>query len=237
MENTIDPLAGLPDVPQDAARDHVAAIVKGNGITVEAANAALAARGFALLNTNSVEYAEAQKESLLRSDEFMRAYSQGDPSAIAKLYQADLRIGQASGKLTDRSIAPNDPSYDAVRREVGRNVSDVATYTTYANELTGLASSIGMPAASAASLAEDHFQAIRETAGLSADEAAAYGEKEVASLHAAIGEGAEQKLAEASKKLSAKSGRKLDLNAIARTNSARVAVNLYFQSMSINGVK
>ena len=103
--------------------------------------------------------------------------------------------------------------------------------------LTGLASSIGMPAASAASLAEDHFQALRETAGLSAEQASAYGEKELASLHAAIGDGAEAKLAEASKTLSAKSGRKLDLNAIARTNSARVAVNLYFQSMSIKGVK
>ncbi len=237
MENVIDPLAGLPDVPQDAARDHVATIVKGNGISVEAANAVLAAKGFAPLNANSVEYADAQKQGLLNSTEFMAAYSKGDPEAVAKLFQADLRIRQASGKLTDRPMAPSDPAYDAVRRAVGHNVTDATAYNTYSTELTGLASSIGMPAASAASLAEDHFQAVRETAGMSQDEAVAYGEKEIASLHAAIGEGAEAKLAEASKVLSQKSGRKLDLTAIAATNSARVAVNLYFQSQAIKGVK
>ena len=233
MENVIDPLAGLPDVPQDAARDHVAAIVKGNGISVEAANAALAARGFAPLNANSAEYAQGQKDALLNNSDFIAAYSKSDPEAIAKLFQADLRIQNASGKLTDRPLAPSDPGYDALRREVGNNVTDAAAYNTYSTELTGLASSIGMRGDSAASLAEDHFQAVRHTAGMSKDEAAAYGEKEIASLHAAIGEGAEAKLAEASKVLSQKSGRKLDLDAIARTNSARVAVNLFFQSQTL----
>jgi hypothetical protein len=93
-----------------------------------------------------------------------------------------------------------------------------------------------MPADSAASLAEDHFAAIRATSGLSADELGAWAERETAALQAAIGEGSEAKIAEASKTLSAKSGRKLDLQAIARTNGARVAINLYFQSMTIKGV-
>jgi hypothetical protein len=237
-ELAVDPLGGLPsDVGESTARDHAAVLVKGDAVSVDAANAALAAKGFAPLNANSSEYFAARKEALLGDSEFMAAYGRGDPGAISSLYQIDLRISQASGKLTDRSIAQNDPAYDAVRREVGRNVTDAATYTTYSGELTGLASSIGMPPASAAALAEDHFQALRHTAGMSHDEAAAYGENEVASLHAAIGEGAEAKLAEASKVLSQKSGRKLDLNAIARTNSARVAANLYFVSMSIKGVK
>jgi hypothetical protein len=198
----IDPLGGLPsDVGETTARDHAAVLVKGDGISVEQANAALAAKGFAPLNTNSAEYFSARKDALLGDGQFMAAYGRGDPDAISSLYQIDLRISQASGELTDRSIAPSDPAYDAVRREVGHNVTDAAAYNTYSTELAGLASSIGMRGDSAASLAEDHFQALRETAGMSQDEVAAYGEKEVASLHAAIGESAEAKLAAASKVL------------------------------------
>ena len=234
---SIDPLAGLPaDVSPDTAGEQAAAIVKGNGLSVDVANAALAARGFAPLNTNSLEYAEAQKQGLLQDSDWLAAYSKGNPEAIAKLYQADLRIRQASGRLIDRNPGAADQQYDQMKNEVYRQLPG-PNADTYATELASVASSIGMAGPNAKSLAEDHFAAIRDTANLSAEEASAWGERETAAFHAALGEDAEKKLAEASKVLSQKSGRKLDLSAIARTNGARVAINLYFQSQAVKGVK
>jgi hypothetical protein len=227
----IDPLAGLGEVSQDTAREHIATLVKGDGISIEAANAALRAKGFGELNTNSRDYAEGQKDALLRDDGWRAKYSAGDPEAITKLYQADLRIAQASGRLTDRTPSASDPQYDQARNVVHQNIPGDST--TYAAEISGLVSSLGMASENAKSLTEDHFAAIKATADLSVEEKAAWAEKEVTALHYALGEDAEAKITEASKILSQESGRKLDLNAIAKTNGVRVAMNLFFQSQSL----
>ena len=77
-------------------------------VTVEAANAALAARGAAPLTANSREMAEATREGLINDDDFAARYLRGDPEAVSQLYQADLRVKGSAGKLTDRPAAPGD---------------------------------------------------------------------------------------------------------------------------------
>src|ERR1700723_1999002 len=97
LETPIDPLAGLAtDLPEAVTRDHVAALVLGNGITLEAANAALAARGAAPLQSNSKEASKLAKSALMNDDAFRAAYIAGDPDAVAALFQADLRVSQSS---------------------------------------------------------------------------------------------------------------------------------------------
>jgi hypothetical protein len=237
----IDPLAGIdPTTPQDVQREIVSKIVLGDGMSVVDANALLSAKGFQPLNVNSVDYAQARKTALINDSAFIRAYGDADPDAIAALYQADLRISQARGNLTDRPTSPNDPTFDGLRRTVAESLpsdSKVENVVEYSGDLATLASSIGLYGEGANTLAADHFQAIRDTAALTPEELAAYGERETATLHAAIGEGADQKLKDASKVLSDKSGRKLDLSAIVKSNGARVAVNLYFAALNIAAAK
>jgi hypothetical protein len=229
MENmSIDPLAGLsPELPADTARDHAAALVKGGGVTLEAANASLAARGAAPLTANSREFAEAARTALLKDDGFIAKYSQGDPAAIAKLFQADLRVQQSSGKLTDRPTAPGDYNL-----RVAPHLPDApaANVQQYGEELSKLAASIQLPNENAQALVDDHFAAVKETAGMSAEEQGQYAVRETAMLHAALGPNAGERIKAASETLSKSSGRTLDLARIVVSNGASVALTLLQQA-------
>jgi hypothetical protein len=229
MENmTIDPLAGLsPELPEGTARDHAAALVKGGGVTLEQANAALAARGAAALTTNSKEVAEAARAALLNDSAFVARYGQGDPEAIAKLFQADLRVQQSSGKLTDRPTAPRDYNL-----RVAPHMPDApaANVQNYGEELSMLAASIQLPKESAQALVDDHFAAVSATADKSSEEQEQYAERETAMLHAALGPNAEERIKMASAVLSSTSGRTLDLAKIVGSNGASVALTLLQQA-------
>jgi len=228
METVIDPLAGLPaELPENVARDHAAALVKGGGVTLEAANASLAARNAAPLAANSRDVAEASRAALLNDSAFVARYSEGDPEAIAKLFQADIRVAQANGKLTDRPIAPGDYTL-----RVARHLSDAPAETVqqYAGELASLAAAVQLPKESARALVDDHFAAVKATAGMSAEEQGHYAQRETAMLHAALGPNAEQQINVASDTLSKASGRTLDLAKIVCSNGASVALTLLQQA-------
>jgi hypothetical protein len=229
MENlTIDALAGLSaELPADTARDHAAALVKGGGVTLEAANASLAARGAAPLAANSREVAEASRAALLNDGAFTARYSQGDPEAIAKLFQADLRVQQSSGKLTDRPVTPGDYN---LRVAPHMPDADPAKVQAYSEELSKLAASIQLPKESAQALVEDHFAAVSATDGKTAEEQAQYSQRETAALHQALGPNAEERIKAASTVLTKTSGRTLDLAKIVASNGASVALNFIFQA-------
>lgn len=230
-QGIIDPLAGIGDVPEGAARDRAATLVLGNALTVEAANAALASKGHAPLTINSREYAEGAKAGLLNDSEFIAAYSKGSPEAIAALYQADLRIQQSNGKLTDKAPSPGDYNLQMPHQVPAGAPAGMSE--TYSTEFANLASSIGLPQANANALVEDHFAAVAKTNAMSPEELSSWAEQQTAVLHAALGEGAEAQIAAASKVLSQKSGRSLDLGRIARSNGAGVAINLLFQAQTL----
>jgi hypothetical protein len=229
MENvSLDPLAGLsPELPEGTTRDHAAALVKGGAVTLDAANAALTARGAAPLAANSREVAEIARAALLNDSAFTARYGHGDPEAIAKLFQADLRVQQTSGKLTDRPAIPGD--YDL---RVAPHMPDAppAEVLTYGEELSKLAASVQLPKASAQALVDDHFAAVSATAGMSAEEQGQYAQQETAALHQALGPKAEERMKAASIVLTKTSGRNLDLAKIVASNGASVALTLLHQA-------
>jgi hypothetical protein len=225
---TIDPLAGLaPELPETTARDHAAALVKGGGVSLEAANAALARRNAAPLTANSREFAETARTALLNDSAFVARYSAGDPEAIAKLFQADLKVQQSSGKLTDRPTAPSDYNL-----RVAPHLPDAPPDNVqhYGDELSKLAASIQLPAASAQALVDDHFAAVNATAGMSAEEEGQFAQRETAMLHAALGPNADERIKTASEILSKSSGRTLDLAKIVVSNGASVTLTLLQQA-------
>jgi len=235
-----DPLAGLGEVPQDTAREHLAMLARGNAISVTDANTILAGKNFAPLKADALDFAQSQKDNLLADSDFAARYSRGDPAAMAQLYKADILITQSSGNLTDR--APDASQYDALRREVGYNVPDQAAYDTYSIELSGLASSLEIPPGSAETLAADHFRALAETTQrplpkggpMSAEEMANWGENQARDFAIALGNDPDATIKSANAILSTKSGRPLDLNKIVRSNGASVATILLFQAQSLN---
>ena len=185
---TIDPLAGLsPELPEGTARDHAAALVKGGGVTLEAANAALSARGVAPLAANSREVAEAARAALLNDSAFTARYSAGDPEAIAKLFQADLRVQQSSGKLTDRPTAPGD--YNLC---VAPHLPDAppANVQHYGGEISKLAASIQLPKLHPLRLwwmTISRRRCQRDGGHVGRGARAAFAQQETAMLHAALG--------------------------------------------------
>jgi len=225
---TIDPLAGLsPELPESTARDHAAALVKGGGVSLEAANAALTVRGAAPLAANTREVAEAARTALLNDSAFVARYSAGDPEAIAKLFQADLRVQQSSGKLTDRPAAPADYSFNVAAHMPDAPAENVQNY---AGELAKLAAAVQLPKESAQALVDDHFSAVKATAGMSGEEKAQFGQREMAALHNVLGADAEARIKAASETLARTSGRKLDIAAIVQSNGASVALTLIHQA-------
>jgi hypothetical protein len=227
-----DPFVGLEGAPEGALRDHAAMLVKGNVLSVADANTILAGKNFAPLNATALDYAQSQKDSLLNDAGFMERYSRNEASAVAQLYKLDILITQSSGNLTDR--APDASQYDALRREIGYAVKDQAAYDTYSTELTGLASSLEMPPANATALAEQHFAAIKATADMDAVTLADWGDRQTATLVDAVGIEA---IKEASKTLSAKAGREIDIFKIVKSNGSSLALGLIFQAQSLKGVK
>jgi hypothetical protein len=229
MENVaIDPLAGLsPELPEGTARDHAAALVLGNGTTLEAANAALAARGMAGLTANSREAAEAARAALLNDDGFRARYGQGDPSAIAALFQADLKVQQSAGKLTDRPTAPSDYKLN-VAQHLPPDMPPESVQG-YGDELAKLAAAIQLPKESAAALVDSHFAAERETAVMSADERGMFAQEQTAMLHNALGANAGEQIKAATETF-AKAGRPLDIAKIVQSNGAEAALILVHQA-------
>lgn len=231
-DTVIDPLAGLDaGISPDAARDHVAVLVKGGGIGLDQANAALAGRGAAPLTANSREMAEAQRDALLASDEFVKAYAASDPQAIAKLFQADLRVQQSSGKLTDRPTRADEYTLNVA----GYMPSDTPAerVLAYGKDLQDLSAAVQLPKESAQVLTDLHMAAVRREAVSTRDDNEAYGNEQTADLHAVLGADAEAKLKAASEILTNASGRKLDLSAIVRSNGAEMALMLYHQSQAL----
>jgi hypothetical protein len=227
----IDPLAGLPpELPENVARDHAAALVKGGGVTLEAANTALATRNAALLAANSRDLAEANRAGLLNDDNFRAKYLAGDPDAVSRLLQADLRVAQANGKLTDRNAAPADYSLN-----VASHMPDAKPEAAqqYSEDFAKLAAGLNLPQANAQHLVDQHFAATRETATMDKAEASLWGQRQTSMLHGVIGADAEAKLRQASDTLSKTSGRKLDLAAIVTSNGADVALTLYHQAQAL----
>lgn len=227
LSNTpIDPLAGLgADVSQDVAREHVAAIVQGDGMSVTDANTLLRSKGFAELNNNSVEYAAGQKEALLRDAGFMARYSQGDPEAIAKLYQADLRISQSKGKLTDRSPSPDDERYGQLKNVVYANAPGEGAIEA-ADRVAAIAASLHLDAENAKSMAELSYAADRETANMSADERTTWGDLQLESMRQALGQDADKKIQTASEVISKLRGVKTDVAGTVRESGARIGFML-----------
>jgi len=201
--------------------------VLGNGITLEAANVALAARGAAPLMNNSKEAAELAKSALMSDEAFRAAYIAGDKEAVAALFQADLRVSQSSGKLTDRPVAPSD-----YKLPVAQHMPDAspANVQSYSDELSKLAASIQLPKESAAALTDAHFDAVRREATSTPDERSMFAQQQTTMLHTALGPDAEARIRAASDTLSKASGRTLDLSKIVNTNGASVALNLLFQA-------
>lgn len=229
MENVaIDPLAGLSnDLPENTAREHAAALVLGNGTSLEAANAALAARGMPGLTANSREAAEAARAGLLADSVFVTRYGAGDPEAIAKLFQADLRVQQSSGALMDRPAAAADYSLSVAPHMPDAPVEGVQSYS---RELASLAAAVQLPKENAQALVDDHFAAVAATAGMSAEEKGQYAQRETAVLHNLLGADAGAQIKAASDTLSRASDRKLDLAAIVQSNGASVALTLFHQA-------
>jgi hypothetical protein len=229
MDNVaIDPLAGLSlELPEGTARDHAAALVKGGGVTLEAANAALSARGAAPLAANSREVAEALRTALLHDSAFTARYSGGDPEAIATLFQADLRVQQSSGKLTDRPTSPGDYN---LRVALHLPDAPAESVQSYAGELASLAAAVQLTKESAQALVDDHFAAVNATAAMSVEEQGQFAERETAMLHCALGPDAEQRIKLASETLSKSSGRAMNLAKIVASNGASVALTLLQQA-------
>jgi hypothetical protein len=229
MENVaIDPLAGVPaDASHEVARDHAAVIVKGRGVTIEQANAALVARGAAPLTANSAELAEATRDALINDSDFAARYLRGDPEAVSQLYQADLRVQQSNGKLTDRNLAPTD--YNNLK--VAPHMPDAKpdNVKAYGEDLAKLGAAIQLPEKNLQSLTDAHFNAMKTLNGMTADEASMYGQRQVADLHAVLGADAEAQIAAATKTLT-DAGRPLDIAKIAASNSAEVALILVHQA-------
>jgi hypothetical protein len=210
-----------PSTPQDVQREHLAAIVQGDGMSITDANALLQGKGFAPLNANSREYAEGQKEALLRDDNWRAAYSRGEPEAVAKLYQADLRIQVAFGKLTDRPPSSNDGRYDQLRNVVYQNVQGEGAGVV-ADRVADIAASLHLDAENAKSMAELSYAADRETANMSEDERATWGDWQLQSLKSALGPDADNKLKVASEVISKLRGVKTDVAATVRESGAQI---------------
>lgn len=207
--------------------ENAAALVLGGGVTLDAANAALASRGAAPLAANSRDVAEAARSALLDDSAFVARYSAGDPEAVAKLFQADLRVQQSSGKLTDRPAAPGDYSFNVAAHMPDAPAENVQHYV---GELASLAASLQLPKESAQAPADGHFEAVKATAGMSAEEQGQYAQRETAALHGALGAHAEARIKAASDVLSKASGRKLDIAAIVQSNGASAALMLIHQA-------
>jgi hypothetical protein len=230
---SIDPVACLRDgISEDIAREHVARLVVG-GLDPEQANRSLAAHQMAPLQVGTRDYHEQRKEALTSNSEFRSKVLAGDPDATAKLLQLDLQITSAKpGKMTDKTAPASSPAYDAARREMGYRLSDAATYEAYDKDIVGMLADCGMPGKNAAALMEDHFAAVKQMENMTDEELAQWGEKELKTFSDAVGGDAAIKAA--TEKLRAKSRRpNINLANIAKSNGARVALNLFFTSQTI----
>ena len=224
----IDPLAGVPpNASPEVARDHAAVIVKGRGVTIEQANAALVARGLAPLTANSAEMAEATRDALLNDSDFAARYLKGDPEAVAQLYQADLRVKGAAGKLTDRNLAPRD--YNNLKVAPHMPDAKPENVQAYGDGLAKLGSAIQLPKENLQALTDAHFAAMKATDGMTADERSTYAQDQTTTLHNALGADAEAQIAAATKTLTA-AGRPLDIAAIVKSNGAEAALILVHQA-------
>jgi hypothetical protein len=225
-EVVIDALAGLPDnVSESAAREHVATLVRGDAISMEAAHSALTAKGFALLNGNSKEHALGHKESLTRDANFMARYSAGDPAAIAELYRADLAVLNGKGDLLDRSPSSSDSQYDQVRNVVYANTPGEGAIEA-ADRVADIASSLHLDGASAKSMIELQYQADRDTANMTAEQRETWGDWQLQSLKSALGPDADNKLKVASEVISKLRGVKTDVAGTVRESGAQIGLQL-----------
>jgi hypothetical protein len=77
---------------------------------------------------------------------------------------------------------------------------------------------------------DQHFAALKETAVMSSDEKASWGDKQENMLRDAIGPDAEMRIKAASETLTKARGKETDLVKIVRSNGAPLALNLMFQA-------
>jgi hypothetical protein len=230
---SVDPIASLGEgTTEDMAREHIARLVVG-GLDPEQANKSLAAHGMAPLQTGTRDYHEARKEALTSNPEFRAKVLAGDPEANSRLLQLDMQITSAKpGKMTDTTAPASSPAYDAARREMGYHLPNAATYDAYDEDIVSMLADCGMPGRNAASLMEDHFAAIHEVENLTDEELEQWGDQQLKAFSDAVG--GEAAIKAATEKLRAKSGRpNINLADIAKSNGARVALNLFFTAQTI----
>ena len=224
--STQDVLSGFAsDIPSDSLREAAATIVKGSGSSLEAVNAALAARGVAPLNTGSKDYAENRKDALTRDSNFMAKYSAGDPEAIAKLYAADVAVINGKGNLLDRAPSADDDRYGQLRNVVYAN-SPAETAIETADRVAAIASSLHMDGENAKTMIELQYQADRTLAPMTAEQRETWGDWQLQSLKSALGPDAEAKLTKASEVISRLRGQKTDIAATVRESGASIGFQL-----------
>jgi hypothetical protein len=225
----IDPFASLPEgVTGDVARSAIADLVKGDGVSLTDANIALQARGLAPLAANSKDYALVQFDKLTNDSAFQKRALDGDPEALAQMFTATLRLQQAKGALADRPMTANEYDLRVAQYLPPETAPDKVQ--AYSDGLADFVSLIGLPAENAKALVADHFAALNATAGMDPEQLNAYGDEQMGALRSALGDDVETLLRDASKVLSTKAGRELNLLAIARSNGARAALGMYFQA-------
>jgi hypothetical protein len=92
---------------------------------------------------------------------------------------------------------------------------------------------LSLPQNVAAGIADDHVAFVARGSHLSAEEAAALGEKEAAMLAKVLGPTADTQIADASAILSAKLGRKVDLADSVRSNGATLVLRLLWHAQDL----
>jgi hypothetical protein len=177
------------------------------------------------LNPGSKDFAESQKEALVRDSNFMARYSAGDPAAIAQLYKADLAVMNGNGGLLDRAPSPTDDRYGQLRNVVYQNTSGEGAIET-ADRVAAIASSLHLDGENAKSMIELQYQTDREIASMTEDQKATWGDWQLESLKSALGPDAEAKLKVASDVISRLRGVKTDIAATVRESGSRIGLQL-----------
>lgn len=221
--NDINPISEFNPSNPDQAREIAASLVRNHQITVEDANKHLEAHKAPPLQVNSIELAKGEKARLMGDSDFTAKYLRGDPDAVKRLTDLDIRISRGGPeRLTDRDAAPADQyHFDTAARYQGqlqdKEIMKLdGDFTTWATDLKldpALASAV-------VSLAYDTDR-VTDKEAFASDQQALFDR--------VMGgpEAAKAKMAAAQKILDATSGnQKVNLESLVKTGGAEVVVHL-----------
>ncbi len=237
-ELAINPLGSLPDgAGEDTSRQHVADLVKSDTVSVDAANAALTAKGYAPLRTDSREYYQARFDALQRSDEFQKNLLANDPEAVSAFQAITTKLTQAQGKLLDKTAPPNAPSspvYDQLRRSIERALpgDNYASVVEAQDAFATLASSLHMDGKNAAAMVEMIDSAGKATAGMTPEAKTNWSETELNGLRSNLGSEPDEILKVANETLHRLTGEKFDVAALTRSHGRNYGLQLVFHAQA-----